>query len=136
MARSGLSSVVSLASLLPLALAACTDGSVVLAGGGSTFGDGGGAGGGSGQGGSGQGGIPGVSGLSVGDTCSASTDCRTGLVCTSGKCDFGHATAEGSPCIASNECANGLQCAPGVDSKTMLPSGPAVCTTPAADAGP
>jgi hypothetical protein len=121
----------SLASLFPLLLVACSDGSVVSAGVGN--GSGGATQIGPGNGGNGAGGGSAVPGLAVGEACTASADCRSGLVCTSGKCAFGHANKAGATCIAAGDCNDGLQCAPGVNAATGKPAD--VCTAPNADAG-
>lgn len=68
-----------------------------------------GSAGGVGTGGAGGG----VVGLGVGEPCTVTAECRSGLACEQGECVPGHSTAEGEPCTISAECELGLYCAGG-----------------------
>ncbi len=49
-------------------------------------------------------------GVGVGKSCTATTDCRLGLACTSGTCQAVGKTPADGACLLSAECASGLQC--------------------------
>lgn len=49
-------------------------------------------------------------GQGVGETCSASDACRSGLGCVDGTCAPSGSTGAGLPCVIQGECATGLQC--------------------------
>lgn len=71
-------------------------------------------------------------GKSVGEPCTASTECRPGLVCNAGgACEFGHEGALDSACVAAGECQVGLQCFLGTCRATSATAGSAGsgCTT-------
>jgi len=65
-----------------------------------------------GTGGTGSGVTP--DGAALGESCSESAPCRTGLVCESGTCAASQSTEAGEDCIISQECLSGLQCVDGV----------------------
>ncbi|MBW2523229.1 MAG: hypothetical protein JRI23_03600 [Deltaproteobacteria bacterium] len=67
-----------------------------------------------GTGGTGGGAGGGVLGKGVGESCTDTAECRSGLVCEQGACAPGHTTGEGEPCTISPECEIGLYCAGGV----------------------
>ena len=67
---------------------------------------------GSATGGAGSGVTP--DGAALGDDCSGSTPCRSGLVCENGTCVTNQSAAEGEDCIISQECVSGHQCVGGV----------------------
>ena len=46
----------------------------------------------------------------VGDACSSTSDCRSGLRCDSGTCQATGSQPEGGRCTISDECADGLYC--------------------------
>ena len=46
----------------------------------------------------------------VGDSCSLTSDCRSGLRCDSGSCQATGSQPEGGRCTISDECADGLYC--------------------------
>ena len=46
----------------------------------------------------------------VGDSCGATSDCRSGLRCDSGVCQATGSQPEGGRCTISDECADGLYC--------------------------
>ena len=48
----------------------------------------------------------------VGALCSASPECRPGLLCLEGSCQPGGDLGQGSPCDLSESCGAGLYCAP------------------------
>lgn len=75
-----------------MAVGACSDGSPTTATGNA----------------GGSGGVP--AGAGVGDSCGATNDCRTGLVCENGACAPSGTTGANQPCTISGECADGLQC--------------------------
>ena len=48
----------------------------------------------------------------LGQTCSDTELCRTGLVCDEGACGFAGDTGEGESCRSTPECSGGLFCEP------------------------
>ncbi len=92
-----------------MALAACKDDENATT---STGPGGGGTGAATGTGG-------GLPGKGVGDPCTDTAECRSGLACESGACAPGHSLDAGSPCTISGECKDGLFCGGG----TCAPAG-------------
>lgn len=48
----------------------------------------------------------------VGEPCALPAECRPGLACTSGTCQPGRSSEEGTSCVISAECKDGLYCGP------------------------
>ncbi len=65
--------------------------------GGNNVGDGGGV-------------IPNSMGAKLGEVCSAARLCRNGLLCASGRCEFGRSGMPGTICSASGDCIEGFYC--------------------------
>jgi hypothetical protein len=56
----------------------------------------------------------------VGERCDDGSVCRPGLACTSGVCQPGRSSEQGTPCVISAECKDGLYCGP---ERTCAPAG-------------
>jgi hypothetical protein len=53
-------------------------------------------------------------GLGIGKACSDTSECRSGLVCSSAKsCEPSHAVASGGACVLDDSCKTGLTCIDG-----------------------